>query len=90
MFKDKFRYLIKQDSEKKIILRKLASCIVEKFNGSDVVRVELRQSFSTIDIIYKSVQKCDEIINCYYSEKLNAAFQGIYNEGKKIRHYSAW
>ena len=94
VLKDKFRYLIKQDSEKKIVLRKSASCIVEKFNGFDVVRVEfckkLRQSFSTIDVIYKPVQKCDEIINCYYSEKLNAAFQGIYNEGTKIKHYSAW
>ena len=40
VLKDKFRYLIKQDSEKKIVLRELASCIVEKFNGFDVVRVE--------------------------------------------------
>ena len=30
--KDKFRYLIKQDSEKKTVLGELSSCIVEKFN----------------------------------------------------------
>ena len=91
--KDKFCYLIKQDSEKKTVFRELSSCIVEKFNGFNIVRVEfskkLRQSFRSIDIIYNPVEKCDEIVNCYFSEKLNAAFQGIYNEGRKIKHCSA-
>ena len=31
--KDKFRYLIKQDSEKKTVMRDLSSCGVEKCNG---------------------------------------------------------
>ena len=31
--KEKFRCLIKQDSEKKSIIRDLSSCIIEKFNG---------------------------------------------------------
>ena len=30
--KDKFHYLIKQDSEKKTVLRELSSCTIEKFN----------------------------------------------------------
>ena len=38
--KDKFRYLIKQDSEKKKILRELSACVVEKFNGFNTVRAE--------------------------------------------------
>ena len=44
-----FCYLIKQDSEKNRILRELSSCIVEKFNGFNIARVEfskkLRQPF---------------------------------------------
>ena len=38
--KDTFRYLIKQDSEKKSVLRELLSCIIEKFNGFNIVCVE--------------------------------------------------
>ena len=38
--KEKFRYLIKQDSEKKTILGELSSCIVEKFNEFNIVHVE--------------------------------------------------
>ena len=38
--KDTFRYLIKQDSEeKKTVLRELLSCIIEKFNGFNIVCV---------------------------------------------------
>ena len=50
----------------------------------------MRQPFSLIDMIYKPVKKCDEIINCYFSEKLNAAFQANFNDGTKIKQYSAW
>ena len=35
--KDKFHYLIKQDSKKKMVLRELLSCIIEKFNGFNIV-----------------------------------------------------
>ena len=38
--KDKFRYLIKQDSEKKTILRELSSCVIKNFNGFSIVRIE--------------------------------------------------
>ena len=50
----------------------------------------MRQPFRPIDIIYKPAKICDEIINSYFSEKLNAASQGIYNEGAKIKHCSVW
>ena len=49
----------------------------------------MRQSFRPIDIICKPVKKCDEIINCYFIEKLNAAFQGIFKTGTKIKYCSA-
>lgn len=50
----------------------------------------MRQSFCPVDIVFKSVKKCDEIIKCYFCENLNAAFQVIYNEDTKIKHCSAW
>ena len=66
--KEKFRCLIKQDSERKNIVRDLSPRIIEKFNGFNIVRIEferkLRQKMSPIDIIYKPVKKEDEIIEC--------------------------
>ena len=93
-FKSKFWYLIKQDSKKKTVLRDLSRCIVEKFNGLNIARIEfskkLRQPFCPIDIIYKSAKKVDDIINCFFSEKLNIVFWASFNEGSKIKHCSAW
>ena len=75
--KEKFRCLIKQDSEKKSIIRDLSSCIIEKFNGLNIVRTEferkLRQKMSPIDIIYKPVKKEDEIIECFFTSQINLA-----------------
>ena len=57
--KEKFRCLTKQDSEKKNLIRDLSACIIEMFNGFNIVRIEfdrkLRQKMSPIDIIYKPV-----------------------------------
>ena len=57
--KEKFRCLIKQDAERKNVIRELSSCIFEKFNGFNIVRLEfdrkLKQKMSPIDIIYKPV-----------------------------------
>ena len=81
--KDKFRYLIKQNSKKKTVLRELSSCVIEKFNGFSIIPIEfskkLRQSFHTISIIYKPV------IKCYCHKKLNLAVTVSYNEGQESK-----
>ena len=70
--KEKFRYLIKKNSEKKIVLRGLSSCVIKKFNSFNVVHVELnkklRKPFRPIDIIYKPVKKCDDILDCFLAK----------------------
>ena len=86
--------MITQDSEKKkTVLRELSSRIIEKSNGFNIVRVELnknlRQPFHQINIICKPVKRCDEIINYYFSEKLNIAFRASFSEGSEIKHFSA-
>ena len=42
--KDKFQYLIRQDSKKKTVLRYLFSCIFEKLNGCNIVPLNLVKS----------------------------------------------
>ena len=92
--KEKSCCLIKQDSEKKNIIRDLSSCIIEKFNGFNIVRIEferkLRQKMSPIDIIYKPVKKEDEIIECFFTSQINLAYRLTFNENQKIKHSTAY
>ena len=82
--KEKFRSLIKQDPDKKNVIRELSGCITEKYNGFHIVRLEFAkkptQKFVPIDIIYKPVRKCTEIINYYFSSKLNLVFRSTFSE----------
>ena len=96
-FKQKFHCLIKQDPEKKNVLRELSGCIIEKFNGFATVRLEferkLRQKMSPVDIIYKPVKKEDEIIECSFSSQMNLAYRASFSVDKtesKIKHGTAF
>ena len=92
--KEKFFVLIKQDSEKKNLVRDISSCIREKFNGFNVVRLEftkkLGRNMSPIDIIYKPVKKDTENIECFLSKKINLAYRTNFSKNKKIRHGTAF
>ena len=92
--KDKFCSLIKQDLDKKNVIRDLSSCITKKYNGFHIVRMEyakkLLQKICHIDIIYKPVRKCTEIFNCCFSNKLNYAFRSTFCENSKKKHGAAF
>ena len=83
--KDKFRYFIRQDVNRKIILRELSACVIEKFNGFHIVRTDfdnkLRRPFRPVD--YAVVKKNDQLDNCFLREKLNLAFRVSCSEGQK-------
>ena len=92
--KGKFCSLIKQDLDKKNVIRELSSCITKKYNGFHIVRMEyakkLIQKFCHIDIIYKPVRKYTKIINCYFSIKLNYAFRSTFRKNSKKMHGTAF
>ena len=92
--KEKFRCLIKQDGERKNVIRELSSCIFEKFNGFNIVRLEfdrkLRQKMSLIDIIYKPVKKETENIECFFSTRVNMVYRSTFNKNEKIREGTAF
>ena len=85
--KDKFRYIIKQSSEEKKFFNELSACVVERFNGFTIVRLEfdneIRKEFTPVDIIYKPVKKQNAILNCFFTDKLHLAYKAVYNETKK-------
>ena len=95
--KDKFRYLIKQDSVQNKHFRELSACIIERFNGFQIVRLEfdneIRKDFKPINIIYKPVIKLNSIIDCFFTTQLHLAFKAVYNETsnwKKIKSCCAF
>ena len=92
--KEKFRALIQQTSDKKNVIRDIASCIHEKFNGFNIVRVEfakkIRQKMLPVEIIYKPVKRETDNVECYFSKKINFAFRTSFSENDKIRHGTAF
>ena len=91
--KDKFRYLIKEDSEKKKVMRDLSSCITERFNGFSVVKLELdselRREMPPIGILYRPVRKRVNI-DWFFTTEINLAYRTSFSAGEKIRHRTAY
>ena len=85
--KDKFRYIIKQNSEQKKFFSEVSACVVERFNGFTIVRLEfdnvIRREFTPIDIIYKPVIKLQAILNCFFTKQLHLAYKAVYNQETK-------
>ena len=95
--KDRFRYLIKQNSEQKKHFTEVSACVIERFNGFQVVKLEfdneIRRNFKPIDIIYKPVIMQNSIIDCFFTDRLHLAFKALYNETtdwKKIKSCCAF
>ena len=84
--KDKFRYLFKQNCERKKIVNEVSACVIERFNGFTIVRLEfdneIRKDFTPVDVIYKPVKKKNTIIDCFFTDKLHLAYRATYNETK--------
>ena len=92
--KEKFHYLIKEDPNKKNVQRDLSSCIIEKFNRFNIVRLEidreLRREMTPVDIVYKLVRKHTDDIECFFTTQLNLVFRITFDEGEKVRHGTAF
>ena len=82
--KDRFRYLIKQNSNQNKHFTELLACVIERFNGFQLVKLEfdneIRKNFKPIDIIYMPVIMQNSIIDCYFTDRLHLAFKALYNE----------
>ena len=76
--KDKFRYLIKQNCEQKKIVNEVSACVIERFNGFTIVRLEfdnqIRRNFTPVNIIYKPVKRENKILNCFFYRKVAFSF----------------
>ena len=82
--KNKFRCLIKEGSEKKKVMKDLSSCITERFNGFNIVKLELdrelRREMFPIYILYRPVRKRVNI-DCFFTTEINLAYRTSFSEG---------
>ena len=86
--KEKFLCLIKQDGERKNVIRELSLCIFEKFNSFNIVRLEfdrkLRQKMLPINIVYKPVKTETENIDFFFLGELTWPIELRLTKMKKI------
>ena len=87
--KERFQSLVKQNPDKKNIARELSGCITNKYNGFNIFWLEqskkIMRKFVPIEIIYKPAKNCNDVISCYFSNKINLAFRLTFSENGILR-----
>ena len=74
---NRFRYIIKKGVRgKNNIIRDLSSCVIQKFNGYEILKHQLKdqekQFHEPVDIIYKPVDDNSSIV-CFFTDNLYLA-----------------
>ena len=86
--KNKYRRFSVMDKNKQKIVKKLSSCIIEKYSGFRVISIEFerkqRKLFKLIDIIYKPTKSIEIEQLCYFSDDILKAYSSLYSVGGKI------
>ena len=77
---------MKKPDEQKIVWQ-LCSCLIEKYNGFTVIRIEYdkkeRKNFERLDIIYKPTKKLEIELLCYFSIDISQAYSVYYSSGSR-------
>ena len=78
---------MKKPDEQKVV-RQLSSCLIEKYNGFTVIRIEYdkkeRKNFEPLDIIYKPTKRLEIEPLCYFSIDISQAYSGYYSSGSRM------
>ena len=93
--KDKYRQLSMKEPKKQNIIRQLSSCLIEKYNGFQVISIEFdrkqKKKFKPIDIIYKPTKNPEIELLCYFSKDIAKAYSNFYSiKDKTKRAYSCY
>ena len=80
--KNKFRHLSMKKPKKQNIVRQSSSCLMEKYNGFQVISIEYarkqRKGFKPINIIYKQTKRIEIEPLCYFSDDISKAYTNLY------------
>ena len=86
--RNKFRYQLRQKlKEKNQMKRELSACIIQKFNGYELLRnlvnsIE-RKDFIPIDVVYEPTVNENKIIECFFAPKIHPGFQTTIEKSRK-------
>ena len=78
--RNKFRFLInKLTTGKNEVITNLLPCVIQKYNGYQVVKIEKKnkqkQLFEPIDIVYEPVQNATENTECYFTFHIHVTYR---------------
>ena len=86
--KNKYRRFSVKDKNKQKIVKKLSSCLIEKYSGFRVISIEFerkqRKLFKPIDIIYKPTKSIEIERLCHFSDDISKAYSSLHSVGEKI------
>ena len=87
--KNKYRQLLIKKTEKQNQNKQLASCLIQKYNGFQVIKSlfnkRQRRTFSPVDIIYIPTKNAQILPSCFYMTNISNAYTALYSEGLKTR-----
>ena len=94
--RNKFRYQLKRKlKEKNQMKRELSACIIQKFNGYELLRNHLnsreRKNFIPIDIVYEPTLNDKKPIKCLFAPEICLGFYTSYEKmrkGKKVTDHT--
>ena len=83
--RNKFRYQLRRKlKEKNQMKRKLSACIIQKFNGYELLRNHLnsieRKDFVPIDVVYEPTVNENKITECFFAPKISSRFSDHYRK----------
>ena len=90
--KSKFRYQLKQNlKEKNKMKRELSPCVIQKFNGYELLRNNLNvheeRDFIPIDIVYEPTLDENKKIACFFAPGISLAYVGYIEKTRKNEKY---
>ena len=70
------------------MVKQLSSCLIEKYNGFGVIRIEHekkeRKNFEPLDIIYKPTKHLEIEPLCYFTTDISFAYFAYYLHASKM------
>ena len=86
--KKKYRYLFMKKLDQQKMVKQLSSCLIEKYNGFTVIRIEHekkeRKNFEPLDIIYKPTKHLEIEPLCYFTTDISFAYSAYYLHASKM------
>ena len=78
-----------KEPKKQNIVRQLSSCLMEKYNGFQVISIEYarkqRKKFNPINIIYKPTKHIKIEPLCYFSDDISKASTNLYSKPNQMK-----